>query len=529
MNQSKSSKSLPRGAVQSSVIGVFALAILSSIILGTLIAQGDFLTAYLGVLVVVGLVALQQLKSSFWLLLPFAMISDLPAISIIVASLTLGELWILASLVFVGLYWILERRRLNPVFTGPGKWMYAYLAWALLVLFFNPVGLSFTGASSGGLRFYLKIILAFIAFFIIANSRMGEKNAKRVIALLIIGVAAETAFKLVGAFVPQVAFLTAMAAGGAGGDVGFYSWAQLLAILPALAIPFIFARYSLLELLNPRKWWVLFSVLILVAMILVSGKRSLAVLVLIYPGLLALIRGNFGAAMGYGMAGFAGIFCLLGAHMTGISLPKNTQRILSVVPGITGLDSDVTKSAENDFRETLNRYALDEISERPLIGEGFTVDFDTLFFLETSPNLVLGIDDHIEGAKYAAASNWHNTWLGIAADFGIPAAIIYAFLMISYLRKSWRLLRSLDPKSYQWTLVAGLLAIVIGELLRSWQFGHASLSYWAISWKVGLLFAVENWLKEKEFEQAEARVEELRDQSSGTLARHPFGNPRSQP
>ena len=100
-----------------SVIALLTVAALSAIILGNLIAQGDILTAYLGLLVVVGLVALQQLKSSFWLLLPFAMVSNLPAISIVVASLTLGELWICASMGFVGIYWVLERRKVQSVFS----------------------------------------------------------------------------------------------------------------------------------------------------------------------------------------------------------------------------------------------------------------------------------------------------------------------------------------------------------------------------------------------------------------------------
>ena len=480
-----------------SVIALLVVAALSAIVLGNLIAQGDILTAYLGLLVVVGLVALQQLKSSFWLLIPFAMVSQLPAISIIVASLTLGELWILASLVFVALYWVLERRKLRPAFYGPGIWMYGYLLWAIMILALNPVGLTFTGASAGGLRFYIKITLAFCAFFIIANSSMGEKNAKRMILLLIMGVAAETVFKLVGAFVPQVSFLTAAGAGGAvDTSVGFYGWSQLLAILPAISIPFIFARFSISELLHPSKWWVVFVVFILLLMAIFSGKRSLAFLVLIFPGLISLIRGQVVVAVSFGMAGALAIMGLYGAHLSGISLPKNTQRILSVLPGITGLDREVTKSADNDFRETLNRIALEEIRERPLLGRGIKMDQEALYYLETNPDRALQLGDHIDGAKYAAVSNWHNTWLAISADFGIPAAVIFAFLMLAYIRRSMKLLRRLDQKSFQWTLVAGLLAIVIGELLRSWQFGHASLSYWEISWKVGVLFAVENWLKE---------------------------------
>ena len=511
MNQSKSNRSLPKGAVELNVVGLLVVAVFSAVILGSMIARGEFLMAYLGLLVLLGVVALQQLKASFWLLLPFAMVSQLPAISIIVASLTLGELWILASVLFVGLHWVLGRRKLSPVFSGPGKWMYGYFLWTLMVFALNPVGLAFTGASAGGMRFYIKIVLAFIAFLIIANSSMGEKNAKRIITLLILGVAAETAFKLVGAFVPQVSFLTAQAAGGADEAANFYSWQQLLAILPAIAIPFIFARYSLIELLPPRRWWILFSVLVLVVMVLFSGKRSLAILVLLYPGLLAFIKGRRMVGISYGMAGVVGLVCLIGVHGMGLRLPQNTQRILAVIPGITGLDYEVTKSAQNDFRETLNRYALDEIRVRPIIGEGFKVDLEAVYSLENSPNLVLGFDDHFSGAKHAKTSNWHNTWLGISADFGIPAAVIFAFLMISYIRNSVRVLRRLDKNSYQWTLIAGLLAIVLGELLRSWQFGHASLTFWAVSWKVGLLFAVDNWLKETANEEAAALEKEERE------------------
>lgn len=489
-----SKNSLAPGKVSINIVLFLFVAFLSSIVLGNMIAQGSVLEAYLGMLVVVGLVALQQLKSSFWLLIPFSMVSQLPAISIIVASLTLGELWIIASVVFVILYWFMEKRKIDLLLPR-GFWMYAYAAWAMMILAMNPVGLSFTGVEAGGARFYIKIGLALIAFFIIANNEMGEKNAKRIIVLLLVGVGAETVFKLVGAFVPQVAFLTAMSAGGAGGDVGFYGWSQLLAVFPATAIPFIFARYSINELFHPSKWWVAFTVLLLLGMVLLSGKRSLAFLVFLYPGVLAVIRGRLIVAVAYGMAGVLLLALLFGAHSSGVTLPKNTQRILSIIPGVTGLDREVTQSAGNDFRETLNRFALDEIRERPVLGRGFKVDLEALYYLENNPSQVLGADDHFAGAKYAATSNWHNTWLGISADFGIPAAVIFAFLMIGYFRKSLRVLRQLDQKSFQWALVAGILAIVIGDLIRSWQFGHASLTYWNISWKVGVLFAVENWVR----------------------------------
>lgn len=506
--------SLVPGKVSVTVVLFLFVAFVSAIVIGNMIAQGSVLEAYLGMLVVVGFVALQQLKSSFWLLIPFAMISELPAISIIVASLTLGELWIIASVVFVTLYWFMERRKIDLLLPR-GFWMYAYAAWALMILAMNPVGLSFTGAAAGGARFYIKIGLALIAFFIIANSEMGEKNAKRIIILLLVGVGAEAAFKLLGAFVPQVAFLTAKSAGGAGAssDVGFYGWSQLLAIFPAIAMPFIFARYSINELFHPSKWWVVFIVLLLFGMVLLSGKRSLAFLVLLYPGMLAVIRGKLIVAVSYGMAGVLFVTVLFGAHLSGLTLPKNTQRILTLIPGVTGLDHDATQSAENSFRETLNRFALVEIRENPILGEGFKMDQAALYYLETNPGQVLGADDHIAGAKYAAVSNWHNTWLGISADFGMPAAVIFALLVIAYLRKSLRVLRQLDQKSFQWTLVAGLLAMVIGDLIRSYQFGHASHTYWAISWKVGVLFAVENWVRVTNAEKFAAQRESAQENS----------------
>jgi len=508
MRNSPSPNNHQAGAANITVIALLVVSFLSAIVLGNLIAQGDFLTAYLGLLAVLGIVALQQLKSTFWLLIPFAMVSQLPAISIIVASLTLGELWILASLVFVIFYWIQERRSLTGAFSGPGIWMYAYLIWALLVLASNPVGLSFTGAASGGLRFYLKIILGFIAFLIIANSELDNKFSRRLIVLLIAGVAAEAAFKLLGAYVPQISFLTAQGAGSALAGGGFYGVTAKISIVPALVAPFLLARYSFAEMIQPKNWWVIVTLLVLVAMSFLSGKRSLTVLLFMYPVIIALIRGQLVKAIGLGMPAFGAFALLLLLQASGVTLPKTTQRVLSIIPGVTGLDYDVIKSADNDFRETLNRFALVEIKEKPLIGDGFKMDQEMLYYLDSNPDKVLGLDDHIAGARYAATSAWHNTWLGMSADFGIPAALIFALLMIFYIRKSLWLLKRLEPKSSQYLLVIGLLAIVIGELLRSYQFGHACHTYWQISWKVGVLFAIENALKlqaRMEFHEAENR------------------------
>ena len=58
------------------------------------------------------------------------------------------------------------------------------------------------------------------------------------------------------------------------------------------------------------------------------------------------------------------------AHGPGFELPKTAQRVLSIIPFISERewDGDVQASASGGFRETLNKYALREIEERPILG-----------------------------------------------------------------------------------------------------------------------------------------------------------------
>lgn len=482
---------LRRGAVAINVIIILIVAVFMSMLLGSYIAQGSFLEAYLILIVTVGLVLLNTLRSKFWILIPLTMTSDLPAISIFVASLKLGELWILASLVFVALYWVAERKKISLLLPG-GLPMYAYAGWAVVIFFLNPVGLLMAGGTTGGGRDYLTVGLAFIAFFIIGNVEINEKDSRRLIIYLIIGVLLETAFKLLGAFVPEISYLTASR--GMGTE-GFYSWAQLLALPPAFIVPLIFARYSLTDLIHPKQFKILVILLVLYVMVLVSGKRSLAVLVLAYPAFAALIKREYLSAMAIGMMASLGFACLVAAHTSGIPLPKATQRIVAVIPDIGGLDYEVQTSTSNEFRETINRWAIKEIKERPLIGEGFKVDFERLYLIENRPDLVLTTDDHPGGVRAAETSSWHNTWLGIPADFGLPALFFWILIWAVFIKKARFLLRVLEKTSAQWVLTATLLLVVMGDILRSWQFGHAAVSYWSISWKMGILFGLEAWLR----------------------------------
>ena len=49
--------------------------------------------------------------------------------------------------------------------------------------------------------------------------------------------------------------------------------------------------------------------------------------------------------------------------------------------------------------------------------------------------------DHVQAYTMGAAGQWHNTWLGISAAFGIPAAIIWAFVWLQLLKTSYRVSR----------------------------------------------------------------------------------------
>ena len=143
-----------KGVADIRLAAVLFIGLMMAVFVGTVVGSGEFKEAYIYVLLLVGVGIMATMKRSYWMLIPFAMVGDFPAVPLGGISMKLGEVWLFVSILFV-IIQVGSRRQL-PVLYRKGAWpVYLYAAWAVLIYILNPVGLSSMGASSGGLRFYM--------------------------------------------------------------------------------------------------------------------------------------------------------------------------------------------------------------------------------------------------------------------------------------------------------------------------------------------------------------------------------------
>ena len=495
------------GNSQVIIILVLAVGGVFALILGNTIGVGEYQNAYLMLLLFGGLFLMFKLQASFWLFIPFAMVSDLPTIPLGRASLGLGQLWILGSIVCALFYWPMHGKnlKLNINRLWP---IYLYTLVAFITYMRHPVGLSSFGAGTGGMRHYVTIGLGFLGMLIISNYRVNERLAKKIALLLIIGVSVEFAWKMAQFYLPALSFLTGRSAGGE--DTGFYGSSQLFAIVPVIVLPLIFGRYRLGQLLTPQRVWLILVILACYVALVLSGKRSLTLVALAFPAIAELLRGKLATSVLLTGLATVTVGLMLFLNSTGVELPRTAQRVLSVFPG--DWDADVEASAANSFRTTLNRIARDRIDENIWWGRGLETDYDLLYMLSENPGSVLQPGEHIAGALHASNSNWHNTWLGITVDFGLPATVFWCLTWIVMLALGWRLknqvFRRYGDSNWLSALVLGILLWTILDVVRSWQFGHSAHNLWTITWRLGILVAIDNFMAHEQTEEEPAAAAE---------------------
>jgi O-antigen ligase len=162
---------------------------------------------------------------------------------------------------------------------------------------------------------------------------------------------------------------------------------------------------------------------------------------------------------------------------------------MSYIPGVKW-ERVVMDRTKTNFRSTLNEIALEKIALHPFVGNGLSVSEAEIMELEMMEQYAVGETDSY-AYKMAAGSAWHNTWLGISADFGIPAAIIYALFWIQFIKYAVQIRRRLPKGSHARVLVNIILIGTIGGLLQSWVSGHSIEDVmWSKSWAFGLLLAL---------------------------------------
>lgn len=353
-------------------------------------------------------------------------------------------------------------------------WVIPPFCWMLFVFCLNPPGLAIFGSSTIGSRFYLQILLGFLAFFALASRRFTERDAKMLFFLTFYGVLFSLCRNFIG--LDEVdnddSALT-------GDGLRVRYWLIPCATLYTLA----FSRYPLSTILNslPK----LFFVILTAALAILSGKRRVFGSILIVPFFASFIRGKdkfvtccmalFGAVV---------LLCVVAGDGHFYMLPKSATRALAVVfPKYKA--SEEYGGMSDLFRRELREYARSVIRENPWFGrKGFSMDTEeTVWRLSTHLQTVAG-----EG--HGTSGNWHSTWYAYAADFGLPCMVLWLFFVIHTVLYSIRACKVVTCGEYLPSCCRYLVLGIFLSVLFSYTSGHSSKTLLSSYPKFALLIAV---------------------------------------
>ena len=438
------------------------------------------------------------LGRNYWLMIPLAFSAELPAIPLEGRLIELGEAAIvICSGIFVARF-ALRQQRLT-VFRMSHAAVLLYTAWAVFIFWQNPVWLSVASGELGGARFYAKIVMGCAAFIILANQQVGERESRTIIILMLIGAGISTTRNIASYYIPALGGTAALDMGAVSGGPAttdsYYSWHQYIAGVPFLIMVLLFSRYRAKEIFTLQRVWAPVLLVVCTVVILLSGKRAGAASIPACAMTAALIRREYGYLMLWvGGAVTAGILLVAGQGSL-FHLPQTAQRALSWLPGQWDSDLESFEGGQDEFRTTLRRLAWEKIQRDPWIGRGYRVDMALI-----QKTLDIG-GGGMEGQvlPFALGSSWHNTWLGYAADLGIPASILAALVFATFIKMGWRLSRQLPSGSWASTLTIYITLLAILRLLNSHTSGHSATDAFDRWWMYALLVSLAvQFAKEKQ-------------------------------
>ena len=384
----------------------------------------------------------------------------------------------LGCLVLISTYFIrmaIHRDILSKGMKRPLLAAVPFMVWVCMVWAMNPTGLNMFGSTTIGGRFYFKILLSFFAMVCLSFLRFNEQDCKILICVVACGYLAFTIRT----------FLFGDTENQLMGTGTHYAFIHM-----SFVAPVFLCRFSAPELLS--KGWPMLGFLVSFGLSFYSGNRTAAARPVVV-GALAPFFLKRDRVKTVGMMVCSAF--VLGVVVAGQGnvwrLPFAIQRPLSVLPG--KWDRRLEDYGLNDtFRETLRMYAREHIRESPWVGDGgFAMDLQEVAW--TNARNAYG--DTFSG--HVVARNWHNVWLGMAADFGIPLSVFWGCFMLVLMISGYKGAKTLPPGSWQQTSYLYFYLLILTEFLNFFfNGGHTSLTTQQLFVWAGLLMAVRNGVRD---------------------------------
>jgi hypothetical protein len=353
-----------------------------------------------------------------------------------------------------------------------------FFLWICFIWVLNPVGMTVLGSSTIGGRFYFLLALGVASLFVLANIGLKEKDCKRLFYVLIIGYLLNMLFGTAEVLSSDFGSLVA--------GKTHYNF-----MVVSYIVVLLLCRYHLTGLIMPS--WRFIAAFIACGLTAYSGHRTSMGRVVVAPLLFAIItkKQRLATIIMYAFVAIVVLFVIAG-HGTLYELPFSIQRSLSFLPG--DWDARLDDYGFRDvFREEMQTLAREAIKTSPWTGtRGFAIDFEQVVWAThggSSRSLYAG---------HEVSKNWHNVWYGMAADFGIPASILWClFWFFSFV---WGLkgLSKLDYGSWAHSCYTFFFIIIIYSFIKSFTDGghSAKTPYESFVW-FGFMLAIENGAKQR--------------------------------
>jgi hypothetical protein len=484
------------------VFATMAIGIAVALFLGMAVGEGKRLEIVAVFGFMVGAPLLLALGKNYWYLIPASLLSGLPAIPFGGRTINLGELCIALcfGIFLTRLAFKKDKLEFARATSIP---FYMFMAWVLFVFCLYPVSMAVFGAAMMGGRFYAQLVLAFVSFLILSSRTVTKKDLKWVIF-----------FILAGSFISAGYNISSYLFFGAGEDIlnpgadteGFYTWHQSLGT-PALAVTFLlFAWKKPSEVIGFRNLSLTLVYLVCIGLSLYSGKRMGLVAVLMAPLLSAVLHKQYYYLFLGGIAALLLSATIILGHGDVFRLPLQMQRALSLLPANWDQEIKGIEGGSDPFRESLRRFAMENIKRDPIIGRGFGVQYSEIIGQIAATRYSGGGD--AQAAPYAIGRAWHNTWLGYSADFGIPLAVIQGLIYLTVLVVAYKAWFLCPAGSLEKIFVGYMFIFTVRDIVGSHTSGHTATDAYDRWWMFGLLFAIYAMLTARKKSTAQARPNE---------------------
>lgn len=444
-----------------------------AIYLGIRVGEGDIrFVSGLGV-VTIAVVVMGAMGDRAWLLVPLGISFNLPVPITFGRDFSMQEL-VSMSLIVYTVFRVALRRQKIVVFQKENLWPMLYAGWALMVFAANPIGLYSFGAESVGARSYFHIFLALGVFVALASYRVKESEIPWMFGFLFVTNLLFICYSIWSWKIDQPIFAVRSDAF----EEVFYTWEQSFEGFSGLFILYIFSRYPMLEIVRLRNLWILGGTIISVGMIIYSGRRMAVGSLILIPLVAAILRKRFDAGIFFALGAAAILMLATFSHGRWVNLPLNVQRSLSWLPG--NWDMRVQNlGTKDEFRQVMRGIAFKEIEKHPWMGSGFALNLKEYALDARTFTTDVSVS--------RSGRSWHSTWIAIAVDFGIPAAIIWGLLWLHFLRLSYRVFCRFPEWNWGKTLAGYIFLNLCLYIARSYTAGHSAETPFDTWWSYALL------------------------------------------